>query len=396
MTFARLTRLYFLYTLHSYPQNPCSALPLVARLEIEHEGIYIHVQISLWTQLECAIVYLRVPRITSLHSPMADCEPWIDTEPSTWVKNNNAANSHSFNETHNQLKAGLPGGASKQTSSDNADPVDDLVDYGLFAKLVPQNRSARDALSRLTHSPDNTYQHHRQFINIDPRTDGNLSERTDCFVFSLGLLPQFPSLGWRIGKGRPKISNLAVDILLPDGDGVAGVHGRFCWIKGSGGFFIIADNLRGQPVIMNGERLQHTQRLIPYRNAIAFGECYFSVQFETRSPAQDEQFQVELAAFYTRVLQDSAPLVLPTPSEHEIRIGNWIVRNPIASGAFGRVSFVTHAHTGLPAAMKELWQTPRNSLNVKREVIMAKMLKNLKHVSTSTWNIRTTEDPLKW
>lgn len=302
---------------------------------------------------------------------MGDSTPWIDTEPATWVQN--TTKSHS----DGQIRGTASSIVAPPLPSDSAD---DLISHGLFAKLVPQNRSAREAFTLLAQSSDGSYRHHRQFIRVDSRTGIDPSERKDCFIFSLGLLPEFPSLGWRLGRGRNRGSNRAVDILLPEGDGVAGVHGRFCWIRGSGGFFIVADNLRGQAVLLNGERLQQSQRLIPFRNQIAFGECLLSVQFETRSPQQEEQFQVELSAFYSRVLQDAAPFVLPTPSEFETRVGNWIVRNPISSGSFGRVSVVTHAQTGTPAAMKELWKTPRNSISVNREVNMAEMLKELKHI----------------
>lgn len=72
--------------------------------------------------------------------------------------------------------------------------------------------------------------------------------------------------------------------------------------------------------------------------------------------------------------------MLLTPSENEVRIGDWVVRNPISKGTFGHVSIVTHASTGKPAAVKELWQTPRNSRSVEREVAMARQLLNVKHV----------------
>jgi hypothetical protein len=299
--------------------------------------------------------------------------PWIDTEPATWVRNEDAPT------VSGMSRRASPGSLSPWRPAVES-PID-LVNHGLFAKLVPQNRSAREAFDTLAKSSGDRFEHHRQFVQIDTELRTRSAGKTGCFIFSLGLLPQFPSLGWRIGKGRPRVSNLSVDILLPNGDGVAGLHGRFSWLKGTGGFFIIADNARGLPITLNGEVLLHTQRMIPYRNTISFGECYFSVQFETRTPDQEEQFQLELTAFYSRILEDAIPLVLPTPSEHETRIGNWVVRNPISSGGYGRVSVVTHAQTGVPAAMKELWETPWTSRNIKREIAIAELLKDWRHVS---------------
>ena len=305
---------------------------------------------------------------------MVDSTPWIDTEPATWVRN--AAKSHSNVQNHDAAAPMQP--PPVPTASTGSLVEDEEV----FARLVPDNRGARQAFAKLAQTSSDLYPHHHQFMQVDPREGIDDWARRDCFIFSLGLLPQYPVLGWRIGKGRPKIKNNAVDILVPDGDEMAGVHARFCWIKGSGGFFIVADNLRGKAVILNGERLQNSQRLIPYRNSIRFGECSYTVRFETRTPAQEEEFQIHLASFYKNILQDAAPLALPTPSEFEVRIGNWIVRAPIASGTFGRVSNVTHVHTGQAAAMKELWKTHRNALNVQREVDMARMLQKIPHVST--------------
>ena len=257
----------------------------------------------------------------------------------------------------------------------------DLVDDGVFAILEPQNRLAKLAFHRVaSRCHEDDLQHHKQFIHLRDSTDGIY---TGHYVLSLGCLPEYAPLGWRIGRGRPKERNLGVDILLgPTGeeDEVAGLHARFSWVKGGGGFFLIADNARGKPVILNGEILSNEQRMIPFRNTIAIGECYFSAKFVQRTLEQDEQFQVELVAFYSKVLQENAPLVLPTPSEREVRLGNWIYRNTLAKGTFGIVSIVSHVHTGKPAAAKELLRTPYNIEMVNREVRMAEQLSKLKHV----------------
>lgn len=211
---------------------------------------------------------------------------WVSTEPSTRVLRERESVSH---------------------PKPLEDPqVTKIEEEGTFARLVPQNAYARQAFKRLAEEArreDPIYQHHAQFLHIDERRDIDPFEREDCFIFSLGKLPEFPTIGWKIGKGRPNRPNLLVDICIHEGEGVAGVHARFCWVKGGGGFFLVADNLREVPVRMNGEVLKRTQRLIPYRNSISLGECDFSLQFQERSPEQEEQFQVELSAFYLKVCQ---------------------------------------------------------------------------------------------
>jgi hypothetical protein len=255
-------------------------------------------------------------------------------------------------------------------------------DTGFIGELHPLNRDAKDAFHRLGfHRHDDMYEHHCRFMRIDSVTP----QLGGCFIFSLSDLPEFAPLGWRIGRGRKIEKNLGVDILLLIEEGrdeVAGRHARFAWMKGGGGFFLVADNLRGKTVTLNGEELSNEQRLIPYRNTIGIGECYFTFKFAARTPEQDEQFQTELATFYSIVLNNAAPLVVPTPSEQEVMMGDWVVRHAIAKGSFGHVYVVTHARTGRAAAAKELWRTPQNKSKVDKEVSMANLLVKINHVCT--------------
>jgi hypothetical protein len=283
----------------------------------------------------------------------------------------------------------VPNSPETRTLYDKREVEEDIVDVGLIGELHPFNRAAKDAFHRLAaRRHEDFYAHHCNFIRVDSIEDSKL---VGCFVLSLGNLPEFASLGWRIGRGRRNLKNVGVDILLLVGDtnDIAGIHARFAWVKGGGGFFLFADNIRGKTVTLNGEVLSREQRLIPYRNTIGIGECFFTLKFPTRTVEQDEQFQIELATFYSQVLSDSVPLVTPTPCEHEVMMGDWVVRNAIAKGSFGHVYAVTHTHTGKSAAAKELWRTPGNSRKVDEEVIMAKHLLGIKHVCKSLksyWN----------
>lgn len=252
------------------------------------------------------------------------------------------------------------------------------TDIGLIGELHPLNQLAKNAFRLLADRRRvEFYHHHCKYIHEDLDSQ--------CFVFSLNHLPEFAPLGWRIGRGRKNLPNLGVDILvlLEEGksnDDIAGIHARFAWVKGGGGFFLVADNMRGKSVTLNGEALCHEQRLIPFRNAVSIGEYYFTVKFPKRTTEQDEQFQLELAMFYTHVLTDSVPLVVPTPNENETKMGDWVVRDAIAKGGFGHVYAVTHSRTGNSAAAKELWRTERTSRKVDQEITMAKYLLAFKHV----------------
>lgn len=256
---------------------------------------------------------------------------------------------------------------------------------GVFGHVVPLNKLAKESLRRLaseTERKDTEY--HRKFLEVTAE-DTQVLQPTYSFVLSLDCLPELPGIGWRIGRGRKKLRNLGVDLLLPTDDGddqdIAGLHCRLSWVKGGGGFFLVADNQRGMTVNLNGETLSYSQRLIPYNNTIGVGQYYFSIKFLERNPAEEEEFQSQLLLMYSAVLRESAPMIMPTPSRNEMRIGEWVVRKPIARGSFGHVSSVTHAHTGKLAAAKELWRTPQNSWSIDREVAVCKALMQMTCVS---------------
>jgi hypothetical protein len=256
---------------------------------------------------------------------------------------------------------------------------------GVFAHMVPLNKLAKDSLRRLaaeTERIDTEY--HRKFLESTP-DDAQDSQSTYSFILSLDRLPELPSIGWRIGRGRRKMRNMGVDLLLPTDDendnDLAGLHARLSWVKGGGGFFLIADNQRGMTVNLNGETLSYSQRLIPYHNTIGVGQYFFTIKFLERSPSEEEEFQSQLLLMYSAVLKENTPMIMPTPSRHEMRIGEWVVRKPIARGSFGHVTSVTHAHTGRLAAAKELWRTPRNSWSIDREVAICKALMQMTCVS---------------
>jgi len=176
--------------------------------------------------------------------------------------------------------ATVPNSPAIGTLCDDREAEADTEDVGLVGELRPLNRDAKDAFRRLADRRKvEFYRYHANFIHVD--LNGYF------IIFSLSNLPEFATLGWRIGRGRKNLPNLGVDILLMvegenSGD-IAGMHARFAWVKGGGGFFLIADNIRGKTVTLNGEALSNEQRLIPYRNIIGIGECYFTLKFPART-----------------------------------------------------------------------------------------------------------------
>lgn len=281
----------------------------------------------------------------------------------------NASNDASSNETTSTV----PNVA--VTTVDNE--VENGPETQIIGELVPFNQDAKEAVRRLALEADSEiHEHHLSFVQSD--SEGFR------FVFSLGNLPQHAPRGWRVGRGRENLPKMGVDILLlvlgRRAQSVGGLHARFAWIKGGGGFFLIADNSRGLQVSLNGEILKNCQRLIPFQNMIGIGEYFFTFKFMQRTPKQEEEFQRNLKGFYSLVLEDKIPHIAPTPSEHEQQIGQWVVRFAISKGSFGHVYAVSSSNTGEYAAAKELWKTQRNERKVEEEVKISRLLVGVKHV----------------
>lgn len=258
----------------------------------------------------------------------------------------------------------------------------------LYARLVPINGAARDAveatIAAAAQSPLE-FAHHTRFIST---TTFNTVAGTPCFEISLANPPEFAHMGWRIGSGRRavpgrrELPNRGVDLLLLGGEGVAGIHARLNWVRGAGGFFLIADNKRGAACMVNGEVFAHDARTVPFRNALLLGECVFTLRYVQRAFEDEEQFGVELREYFAhtaQLLDGGQPLILPTPGESQTVIGEWCVHFPISRGAYGIVHMVTHQRDGRPAALKQLLKFERNGPAVDREVRMAKRVAKLSH-----------------
>ncbi|CAO2648699.1 Nn.00g079660.m01.CDS01 [Neocucurbitaria sp. VM-36] len=254
------------------------------------------------------------------------------------------------------------------------------LEQHLFARLIPTNRPAREAVqqTRVRGSP-----FHATFLG---ETDYR-GQATPCFQLSLGALPQFPKLGWRINRGRDNLPHRGMDLLLwgaRKSDHVAGIHARLSFIRGAAGFFLVADNARGMPCTINGDDFAHDRRPIPFRSTITLGECAFTLHYVVRDPEAELRFQLELKTFYQMALADENPFILPTPREVDSRFGDWVVQYPISEGTFGTVFVVTHAADGRLAAAKQLVKTRFNAARVEQEVAMAKLVATLSHPSIAS------------
>jgi hypothetical protein len=250
---------------------------------------------------------------------------------------------------------------------------------GHFANLIPLNKPAKRAIQATLDDKSATHAH--QYIARHGADH--------CFALSLGQLPEFPRLGWRIGRGRRKLPRRGVDLLLRtagggnDDDGVAGVHATLSWRSRAAGFFVTAEGRRGATLLLNGEAVARGEhRIVPRGNTIGVGECLFRLEYVGMAPREEETFQVQLRAYVREFCGDENPFILPTPKEHDASFGEWNVQWAISRGAFGTVYMVVHSRSGQPAAAKHLLKTNRNGSAVDREIRMATRISQFSHVRT--------------
>ncbi|KAL9109570.1 MAG: hypothetical protein Q9227_005750 [Pyrenula ochraceoflavens] len=295
----------------------------------------------------------------------------------------------------------------------------------VFAKLVPSNRAACrafDAIAQNIKADESWKPHHRQYIVVEgpgtlpdvSTTIGTdvsmLSQAPSQAVFeedttasesdsqsvvmqdtllkghyrlSLDVAPQYARIGWRVGSGRPKHANDAVDFLLtPPGwhkTGVAGLHARFQFERRSGALMLVASNLRGTPVNLNGSIFAHDMRVMGRpNNTIEFGDLSYTFVYMIKNPAQEKQFQQKLQTYFQYAYgTEPIPSSSATPSAHDRELGEYVLRNTLARGGSGIVSVANHSRTGAPVAVKEILRTKWNHSKVNAEI---DIFRGLKHV----------------
>ena len=215
----------------------------------------------------------------------------------------------------------------------------------VFAKLIPSNRAACrafDAIAQNIKADERWQPHHRQYIVIDgpgdlpdmsmtaggdasmlshdpspayldedataSESDSQSVGAPEVFLkgyyrLSLDVAPQYSRIGWRVGSGRSRHANDAVDLLLTlpgwHKTGVAGLHARFQFERRSGALMLVASNLRGTPVALNGQRYAHDMRVVGRpSNTVEFGDLSYTFVYNIRNASQEKHFQQKLQTYF--------------------------------------------------------------------------------------------------
>lgn len=247
----------------------------------------------------------------------------------------------------------------------------------IFGRLIPLGQKSVDAVNQALKSGTD---YHKSFI----KQKEYYGETVNCYEFALDCLPEFPTIGWRIGRGRRNLKNYGVDLLLSGTSDIASRHARFTFQKGIGGFFLVVDNRRGLKVYLNGVPYVNSQSIIPFKGVINIGEYNFVFEHVQR-PDQNEEdrYLYSLRSFYNDIHRIEDPIILATPSSDDIVFGNWIVQHSISKGSFGTVFSVSHQSSGRIAAAKIIMKTKSNQIAVDREIKMLTHIKTIKHVCSS-------------
>ncbi|KAK2811745.1 hypothetical protein FQN50_001783 [Emmonsiellopsis sp. PD_5] len=167
------------------------------------------------------------------------------------------------------------------------------------------------------------------------------------YLFSLNVLPVQPTLGWMIGTGRRRGSNMtgAVDILLNCQPPFGRVHSRHAALSfhKNSGILQLESCHKDASVSLDMNpftRLDGSRGLTRLTSLIEFGDLLYRFSYSDWPPAEEIRFQKQKDAYFLEHLRTPAPIqsTSATPSVNGIIIGNWNLHRTVGGGAFGIVN----------------------------------------------------------
>ncbi|OAL36618.1 hypothetical protein AYO20_04234 [Fonsecaea nubica] len=260
---------------------------------------------------------------------------------------------------------------------------------GDFARLIPVNRPARLAFSKIAQrirlDPD-WQKHARQFIHIDEtakeltsfedsEADDEVRSRDPSilsghYIFSMTKLPKVPRLGWVWGSGRRDLPDGHIDFLLTvdrKQDRILGRHGRV--FHTNDGLLAVTVPAK-EPIYINGdEKLENGQRIIYLpRTSITIGNLTFCLEF-TQLGIYRTQVNTLMSEWHGRQIH---PSLEPTPQPYHFKLHGFVIQEPLSSGGHGVVLGGINCETGSPVAVKRLQRTCGNLERIRLEIEISK------------------------
>lgn len=279
---------------------------------------------------------------------------------------------------------------------------------GDFARLVPRNQIAQYLFSATRIYVDDNKTFHLRFLQssdagsemptvsdepvesstdydsqIEGGTEDFQTENLGYFVLSFNEKrePEFPHLGWRVGRGAGKASaNRGVDLLLSKpghslSRSLASVHMIFHFNRRSGLLMLKGGSPRVPVEYKIGHKwvkLSHEEEFLIYETSIRIraGVCEYDLEHMV-----DDEHKETYFAQRDRFLVGGNP-ELPEkplqrmPGDRYISRGQYLELETRGSGSFGWITQGLDTKTGDPVAIKELRIDKRTKSEVMAEVKM--------------------------
>lgn len=279
---------------------------------------------------------------------------------------------------------------------------------GDFARLVPRNQIAQRLFSATCIYVEENKTFHLRFLQcnnasneIPLASDEPVESSTDYdsqieggneefqlkdsgyFVLSLDQErePEFPHLGWRVGRGAGKSpANRGVDILLSKpGDclsrSLASIHMIFQFNRRSG-LLMLRGGSHKVPVEYRVAdkwvELKYDEKRLMYEPStrIRAGMCEYELEHTVKEKHRALFFDVRDEFLKAQLKKDLGLKIKPLqrmPGDSYVQRGQYLELETRGSGAFGWITQGLDTKTGDPVAIKELRIQARNRSEVMAE-----------------------------
>ena len=266
-----------------------------------------------------------------------------------------------------------------QASEENPDTVP-------FAKLIPLNSDAEEALNELLEYP-RLSSHHRSFIQAErgvreeeswPESDtaSGSTFTDDCpsspVEFWTGHytlnFQTAPAIGWRVGKGSSKSGgDRGVELMVCRPEraskaGIAALHALIQFHPESGSLMLVGlSDTHPVEYLLDCRRvpllLRHNEKHVLHQkvNRFSMGKLSFKLVYDDLDDAALADYTwVRNKFFESHGRRVPHPYLYAVPRKQYHMIGSIILHQSLSSGTFGWVYAAVDSRTGVPLAVKEL------------------------------------------
>ena len=281
-----------------------------------------------------------------------------------------------------------------------------------IARLFPLDENAKRAVHDLLEDPGLSG-HHRSFLQAQRANEQQIlqsssdissgdrsseespaspEEELRAGYYALDFDSSFHIVGWRVGRGSSRRgADRGIDLLIcPPERGrkmrVAAVHALIQLHRESGVLMLVglSDSHPVEYIVPNKRvplLLRHNEKHVLHQktNIFSFGKLLFKLVYEEMNELATQQYTI-VRDLYLEQLSGRAPHphLHSVPSESYSMIGDVILHQSIATGAFGWIYAAIHTRSGAPLAVKELTiKSPRDATHpdLKNEIIVSTSFK---------------------